>query len=168
MVGRPVAIAIDQARRLSAFRTVTVIVQVAFIAPLLVAAITAAADVVLIASLADWFTIGIAIRIMFMKAAAAHVASEGISLMLPARADTDAVLSQIPLITRLHVADEIAILAVEVAVNLYALFCIMPPAAIVLHTNRKRTGFPVLTKDFRLRICCGHTFSSSYLCIRFR
>ena len=88
--------------------------------------------------------------------------------MRPLIANADAIFPQEPLFTRLHVADEAIVEVVVAAIDFDTVIGIMPSASMILYTNRKRTGFPVLTKDFRLGISCGHTFSSSYWCCRFR
>jgi hypothetical protein len=87
-----------------------------------------------------------------METAIAQVASEGIVLMHPFRADADAVISQKPLVPRLHVANEGIVHVEECAIDIDAIFGVMPSTGIILHTNTKRTGFPVLAKDFRLGI----------------
>jgi hypothetical protein len=70
-VGRPVAIARDETGWLRTLRAVTVLIQIALVAPLTVAAAGAGADVVLIAPLTDGVPIGIGVRVIGMATAVA-------------------------------------------------------------------------------------------------
>jgi hypothetical protein len=82
--------------------------------------------------------------------------------MLPLVINKRAIGSPVPLAVTRHVADVVVVLVADVAVrenNRLALG--NPPLVMGLHTNRKRTGFPVLAKNFRLGVVSGHVISSS-------
>jgi hypothetical protein len=129
---------------------------------LLAAAVAATDNLVLVAADAQVAMARSRVRIFLKDCVVADAADTAILIALPLVIDERAVVSGVPFVAALHVADAIVLAVAPADVdNVNAMLLQIPSAVMRLYANRKRTGFPVLAKNVVLGIVSGHVASSS-------